>query len=268
MQSSRGISSQQRALPFFVMTLAFTWLLQLPALLAMYGVLEGGAERFLLPGMLGGFGPLCVALLLSSRAANGPGIRELLRPLSIWRVGVHWYVIAFGIFTAIAVLGTAGYRLFNPGAEVRWLHLPESPAHIVAMLLMPIVEEPGWRGFALPRLQARYRPLKASLILGVVWAAWHAVMWPLQGVTPEVFAIGFVNVVAGSVLFSWIYNRTNGSLLLALVAHAGVHWNNPFRALPGEVLPIVTYTTAMVVTAALIVLIDKKAWRAQPQASE
>jgi membrane protease YdiL (CAAX protease family) len=255
-RASRGTTA------FFAAALGFTWLLQLPALLAQRGILPGPAERFVLPAALGGFGPLLAAVLLSRIEGGGAGVRALFRPLRTWRVGAGWYVVALGGFAMIHVGGRAVFSLLGGGDAGPWLYPPENAGQIAAMLVVPFAEEPGWRGFALPRLQRRHGALKASLLVGVGWALWHTVMFLLQGATPLTFAISMVNVAAGSVVFSWIYNHTRGSLLLAMLAHAGVHLNNPYHALPGHVTPFVVYTVAMCVAAGALVVGDPAAWRA------
>lgn len=250
-------------LPFFAWAFGWTWLLQLPALLAMFGVIAGPPERFLLLGLIGGFGPV-VAAIIAARGEGGGGVRALFARILIWRMHPVWYVVALGSFAAMYVTGTAVYRLCGGTDAGQWLYLPEAPPHFVAMVLMPLVEEPGWRGFALPRLQARYGALRASLVLGVLWAFWHTTMFILQGTTPLTFALGIVGIAAGSLIYSWIYNHTRGSLLLAVLAHVGVHWNNPFRAPPSNVTPLVVYTVAIVVAACLLVVVDRAVWKGEP----
>jgi membrane protease YdiL (CAAX protease family) len=169
--------------------------------------------------------------------------------------------VALGSFAAIYVAGTAVYRLFGGGEAGRWLYPPQHGQHVAAMIAVSIGEEPGWRGFALPRLQRRHGVLKASLLLGLVWALWHTMMWMLQGLTLTTFVVAMVIILAGSVVFSWIYNHTRGSLLVAILAHVGAHLNNPFHALPANVTPFVIYTVAMVVAAFALVLVDRKIWR-------
>jgi membrane protease YdiL (CAAX protease family) len=245
---------------FLVAALGITWVLQLPAVLARCGLIAGPAERFMLPVGLGGFGPLIAAVLVSRVYGGRAGVRALFRPLRIWRVSVWWYPVALGLFAAVYVAGMGVYALFAGKVAGPWLYPPENGQQIVALFLFPLVEEPGWRGFALPRLEQRYGALKASLLLGAVWASWHTMMFVLQGATPPLFVLMMVNIVAGSVVFSWLYNRTRGSLLLAVVLHAGAHLNNPFHALPTRVTPFVVYTVAICVVGAAVVLGDRTAW--------
>jgi membrane protease YdiL (CAAX protease family) len=243
------------------MALGFTWLLQLPAVLAKQGFIAGPVERYLPLGGLGAFGPLFAAMLASWLEARRAGVRALFARIGIWRVGPHWYAVALGIFAALYVAGSAVYRALGGIQAGQWLYPPENGVHLMAMVVMPLVEEPGWRGFALPRLQTRFGALAASLILGVLWAFWHTMMFIVQGANPFIFVVSITNVIAGSVIFSWIYNRTRGSLLLAILAHVGVHWNNPTHALPANLTPFVVYTAALAVGGCVVIASDRAAWK-------
>jgi CAAX protease family protein len=248
---------RERTLPFFIVALGVTWLLQLPAVLAQRGLIPGPVERFMLPVGLGAFGPLVAAVLVSRFESGGAGVRALFRPLGIWRVGWGWYVVALGLFAAIYVAGTAVYTLLGGTAAGPWFYPPENGQQIAAMIVFPLAEEPGWRGFALPRLQRRYGAVKASLLLGVAWALWHTMMFILQGASAGTFSIMMVNIVLASLVFGWLYNRTQGSLLLAILLHVGAHLSNPTHSLPAKVVPFVIYTVAMGVAACALLLRDR-----------
>ena len=112
-------------------------------------------------------------------------------------------------------------------------------------------------------LCVRFGGLRASLVLGVLWAAWHLVMFALQGLTPLAAAVGLLNVAIGSVIFSWLYGRTRGSLAIAILAHLGAHLNNPVHAMEaGDARPFHVYTAAVCVTAAVLVLADRRTFGA------
>jgi membrane protease YdiL (CAAX protease family) len=246
---------------FFALALGGIGLLQLPALLAKADVIAGPPERYLLPAALGGFSPLLAAILAARLESGRDGVRALFARFRIGQFGFIWYAVAFVLFAVVYVAGTAVYRALGGSDAGRWLYPPENAQHVTAMILMPLVEEPGWRGFALPRLQPRFGALGASLVLGVLWAFWHTTMFILQGATPLMFVVMVVNIIAGSVIFSWLYNHTRGSLLIAVIAHVGVHWNNPTHALPAQLTPFVVYTVAVVVAALAVVLVDRRVWR-------
>jgi membrane protease YdiL (CAAX protease family) len=240
---------------FFVLAFVFTWGLQLPAVLAAHGFIAGPPERFMALVGLGAFGPAAAAMVAAT--VEKTGVRALLRPLGTWRVGVRWYLAALllpgGIFVVAAVLYNA------LGHSEPLLYPPDAPAYALAAVVFPLGEEIGWRGFALPRLRDRFGPLPASAIIGVFWTFWHAMMLDLQGASPSLYLVFLPYMVAASVVFTWIYQHTRGSLLLAFLAHVGTHLNNPGHAMPGRATPIVLHTLAYVALAAVLVFVDRRA---------
>jgi len=254
--SNARVEGARGTLPFFVAALGISWLLQLPALLALRGIIAGPVLRYAGLAGLGAFGPLFAALLVAR--FDGSSVRTLLRPLGKWRVSVRWYLVALFLPGAILFVGMAIDRLLGK-VEGPWLYAPASAQRIVVMLLLPLAEEIGWRGIAQPRLQRRYGRLPASVILGVVWGMWHVPMFMLQGysLTP----ILFLFFIPGSIVFNWIYNRTNGGLLFAVLAHVGAHLNNSHLALPQNTRPLVIHTVGYAIVACALVIFDREAWR-------
>lgn len=236
---------------FFVIALAFTWALQLPALLASWGTIAGTAQQYLPLAGLGGFGPMIAALICTKR--EGLPSRSLFRAP---RVAIAWYLLALLLSGGIYTLGAALY-----GEPL--LFLPEQPQQWLAMLLVPLLEEPAWRGYAMPRLVRRFGALSASLWLGLAWSAWHLVMFSLQGMGPGALVWGLLHICAGGVLFGWLFQRTRGSVWVAIVAHVGAHLNNPAHALPDST-PLIVHAVATSVVAALLML-DREAWRSRDQ---
>jgi membrane protease YdiL (CAAX protease family) len=242
---------------FFGLALGGTWLLQLPALLGARGILPGGVAPYMIPAALGGFGPL-IAAIVAARS-EGPGrVRALFATLRPQTGLVAWYLVALLAFPLIHVLGEAAYRLGAGVPAGAWLYPPDNPQRWSALLLMPLVEEPGWRGFAMPRLAERYGWLRASWLVGIAWAAWHALMFALQGFDAHAFALGMMMIAAGSVVFGWLFDRTRGSLLAAVIAHAGVHLDNPTHALPDQLKAYGVFAAAVCATAAVIVVRERR----------
>ena len=121
-------------------------------------------------------------------------------------------------------------------------------------------EEIGWRGYALPRLQARRSALSASLIIGPIWALWHLPLWltGAPGRTPILYAAFVVSAFALSVLLTWVYNSTGGSLLLVVLLHATI--NLPIRLLYDSLgsrvtVPVLLYFGLTVVAAIVVVIV-------------
>lgn len=162
---------------------------------------------------------------------------SLVQPRGAW----GWLALALVFMPIASALGLGLIALFGGG--VPDMPRTEAPAQLVPLLLAafagtlfyggPLGEEPGWRGFALPRLQERFSPLVASIVLGVLWGAWH---FPLHvaGPTASAYAsdigpgvMGLVMRVATgvglSLLFTWFYNRSRGSLAVSVVLHTAVN---------------------------------------------
>ena len=159
-------------------------------------------------------------------------IKLLLAATFRWKVRPIWYLAAIGLPFASQYLSVLLNPLFGSAAPA-WGNIPPIAEIIpmVAILLVfsgPISEEIGWRGFALPRLLEKYSALSASLTIGVVWAAWHLPLILVNDFT----AHGALMPVVASILFTWVFQNSRGSVLLAILMHAS--YQNSVRYL-GEV---------------------------------
>lgn len=177
--------------------------------------------------ILGGFGPALAAVWAARR--DGPGqARRLLAGLLRWRVAARWYaalLIPLGFALLAAALVTLVGSMQRDTGDLGDALLLIVPLFVLNTLVLGGNEEVGWRGYALPRLQQRMSALAASLWLGLVWGAWHAPLFFMaetaQGeLSPPVFV---VNAIALSVIFTWLYNSTTGSLLLAVLFHGAIN---------------------------------------------
>jgi membrane protease YdiL (CAAX protease family) len=174
---------------------------------------------------VGQFGPFAAGLAVAWATGGGKGVRDLLARLVRWRAHPAWLAVSLLLLpaTMLAAIvfysqihGTTG-SLASRGA---WSTLP---VHFVYTLLLagPLGEEPGWRGFALPRLAARHGPVRASLWLGLLWAGWHLPLWFIYP-APCPFPLYAIGAVLMTMLFTWLYNHTGGSVLYSLIFHASM----------------------------------------------
>jgi membrane protease YdiL (CAAX protease family) len=243
---------------FFVFALGWTLVLQLPAALARLGVIAdpSGATMNLLG--LGVLGPIVGAIVSAWREGGRAGAKAVFWP-PIRGYSPVWLGVALFLCPALVTIsGLVGRAL---GLDVQVVYGPENAQQVIGLLVMPFVEEPGWRGYALSRLIARHGPVRASVTLGALWAAWHTMMFVVQwGADPFVFAVGVWNILAGTFLFTWIFLRTRGSLLTAYLAHVGAHLDSPAHTLPGAPTAFVAYTVVVTVAAIALVLCDRRAW--------
>lgn len=192
---------------FVALAYAISWGLWLVSFLL------GGDESAL--GMtifvLGGFGPAAAAFLVLR--ATGGSVRSWVRSILHWRVPTRYWLYALGL--PAVVMGSANLVLVALGEPVEWSLLgerilPYAGTFLLTLFFLGAQEEPGWRGFALPRLQQRFTPVKATLVLGLIWGVWHI---PLYG------PVGFVVPLVLAFFYTWVFNRT-GSALMAILLHA------------------------------------------------
>jgi membrane protease YdiL (CAAX protease family) len=174
---------------------------------------------------LGQFGPFAAALGVAWVTEGGRGVRELLGRLFRWRAGPVWLAVGLLLLPGTMLAAIMLHSLLHGSAAPVVFREPWGtlPAHFIYTLLLagPLGEEPGWRGFALPRLQAEHGPVAASFLLGLLWAGWH---WPLWFIYPAPcpFPLYVAGAILMTILFTWLYNHTGGSVLYCLLFHASM----------------------------------------------
>jgi uncharacterized protein len=195
---------------FFVLAYALSW----------WGVILYTINHDLPP--VASFGPFLAALVMLAITHGKAGVLGLLKRMVRWRVGPAWYAAAFGLPVAITLCATVLNVLLGAQAPSAaelggWTGL--LPTFFI-LLLIPgfggAWEEPGWRGYALPQLQTGRSALFASLILGVLIAGWHL---PLM-VVGQVHYSDIVTIMGAVVVFNWVFNNANGSVLIIMLMHA------------------------------------------------
>jgi uncharacterized protein len=166
-------------------------------------------------------GPALAALIITGIIGGWAGTKALLLRLAQWRARPRWYAVV--LLVPVVIWGPTVMLNVLLGAPVPALAQLDWSSLALGFLIFlvnplagPLGEEPGWRGFALPHLQSKWSALVASLILSVFWAGWHLPLI-LSGPTPWPLLL---SVIPLAILFTWVYNGTNGSLFMALVFHA------------------------------------------------
>jgi membrane protease YdiL (CAAX protease family) len=216
---------------YFVIAYAVSWAFEIPLAADRQGWIAFPVPFAI--HYLASFGPMTAALIVMGVTRGRSGIRELLAGLLKWRAGLGWMLVAVLSPVALfAVAGVAGRLIGGAGpnlyllGEVEYLpYLGLVGAVVLWLLTYGLGEEIGWRGFALPRLQAGHSALTASLILSVPWALWHLpAFFYTDTYLAKGLAAGFplllVSVAAAAILHTWLYNSTRGSLLAVIVFHA------------------------------------------------
>lgn len=264
-------------LAFFALTFGFTWGLgacfgMFPAqLTAVFGKMSVANPLFILAV----YAPGISAIIMSGLIAGAAGIGQLLGGFLRWRIGIQWYLAIFvGIPTlsAIAMLLRAAlattplsinhwYQLFllgPTGHEIAQAAgaggLSRVMPTIVGSFLAdpgPLGEELGWRGFALPRLLKRRSALSAGVILGIIWGVWHLPAFIIAG-TPQnnmSFPIFMISIVALSVLMTWAFKGTRGSVLAAALIHWAFNTCSDMTR-----MPLALFSAGVLVIAAAVVV--------------
>lgn len=167
--------------------------------------------------------PTATSLALTAIFDGAAGLRKLLARLIPWRAGVHWYLIVLVGYPVFELIAGQVAGLFGAaqGHIPNWGHFYYALIPALATDPGPLGEELGWRGFALPRMLERWKPLPATLILGLIWGAWHLPAFFIAGLPQNRMAI--LALVAGTVLVSvidtWIFLQTKGNMLLMILVH-------------------------------------------------
>lgn len=216
---------------YFFLAYAFSWIVFIPYVLAEWGYLKGNYTLFYI---LHVFGPAIAAIVMTSITTGKAGLRELRQRIRQVRASSKWYLFILLGIPALVMLGIivqpgamAGFKGFAPSLLMSY------PISLIAVFFgVGLGEEPGWRGFALPRIQKQYGPLWGTLLLGLLWSCWHlpdfltASKGGGEGIGLVTFVTNFliftVAVVSLSMIMTWLYNHTQGSLFMAILAHASV----------------------------------------------
>lgn len=236
MHKARGIETRNLLL-YFLIAFGWTWLLWLPSVIIsvndnqslMYWIydveMSVGLGLIAIGGIFSTFGPLVAAFAVTGLTEGREGVRRFWRRFWDVRLPGAWLLASF--LLPILLIAVPRFIVVPLGYPL-YLGWATQPVLVLGWLLTNFIrsggmsEEFGWRGYALPRLQARWNALVSSIVLGVIWAVWHLPLWFLAGSSQQgtSFWLFLANLVLTSSLYTWLFNNARGSILVAVVFHA------------------------------------------------
>lgn len=216
--STTATSDSSGLTAYGALACATTWLLAVPAAAAWVGHRAPPPYAVACAG-LSAFGPLLAAIVVGGRRH---GLGQIF---GRWRVNPAWIALALGAPLALHTIARVAL-LASGGQPVHWLDAPGTPEDLAALVVFPVGEEFGWRGFAHPRMMEKLGPVRGAATLGVLWGFWHLAYM----VTPAAagfdvleFATVMLELPLYSLIIAWLFERAGRSMAVALAFHAGAH---------------------------------------------
>ena len=220
---------------FWFISFAITWMILSIGVAANLGWFSFDFDGTLLT-IMGGFGPFIAALIVNRTIAGKEGDNKIIRRMVNFQAKPKWWAVSVGIFAALFAISAliAGLLGFSRPDRTAGVYLSGGRTSLVLIILLlgSFGEETGWRGFALPRLQERFRPFQATLILTIVWWLWHLpTYWTLPLAMNAVqqfgffaaFGTQFIVLFALGILCAWVYNGSRNNVFMPVLMHAS--WN-------------------------------------------
>jgi membrane protease YdiL (CAAX protease family) len=226
---------------FFLIAIGFTWLFQLPLVLDSRGIVDSPPSLSRVALYISQLGPFVAAFLLTYLSDGRNGVTRLLK--RGWSTSFRkiWWIPTLLLLPAMEGLAVSSSTLFGGEAfpePVIFAHPGSYARSLLGLLYLAALEEYGWRGYVLDRLQQRWNALASSLILAAFWGPWHLPQWFMGGAyRSDVPFPGFwYGIFMQAILLTWLYNNTKASLLPVILFHALGNaqvfptWGNPTSA--------------------------------------
>ncbi|MGB8701640.1 MAG: type II CAAX endopeptidase family protein [Thermosynechococcaceae cyanobacterium] len=242
---------------FYILAFGISWLGMISIVLSSRGIAPFDSPYFQFLSIFFAVGPALAAVILSQVTHGKAGVKDLLKGLIRWRVGLVWYIVAVLSPVVLLTVAQVVTKLLSLPVTIAVPQVNLSPYVIFGFgvsFFANTCEEIGWRGFALPRLQKRHNALLATLIVGMLWGFWHFPLVFLAGPMSEYPFLWFNSIVADAFMYTWIYNSTKGSILLVALFHGSL---NIFGAFITGVSPAAYTLLNCVVAIALIAVLGK-----------
>jgi membrane protease YdiL (CAAX protease family) len=259
MKDKKTMTQNSRSLiGYFVLAYVISWAIGIPLALAKQGMIQPVFPEWF--HYLVAYGSMLSALMVTLVTQGQQGMKELWGQITQWRVGGIWWVVALspliiGLLVALAMnLLTDNKITFSDLGEIRFLPPLGIGALFLWILTFGIGEEIGWRGYALPRLQRDRSALSATILLTFLWALWHLPQF-FYVFDPSI-AIGWIiGLLAGAIVFTWLLNSAEGSILVVAIFHGCFNYISASSAGNGLLAAIVS--TMVIIWAVVVVFLYK-----------
>jgi len=210
-----------------------------------------------------------VAFVIASAYSRIPSVRNYLATLIQLRGVWNWALLGLVLFPGLLLVSHLINSLLNK-QPIPFDQFPDMSLALIGLVIVKFLyqlfffnatgEETGWRGFAMPRLQARTSPLIAALVIAFFWVPWHFFAWQAEGrpiMTLQYWIEMYIGHILLSVLIVWICNRAKGSILVAGFTHAATNTVQAFIPMSGMLLLTLS-------VAALVLIFVDKMWKKLP----
>ena len=207
---------------FFILAYGLSWIVEIPLALQSNRII-----RKIIPysfHYLVGYGPLVASLVVTGFSDGAEGLKDLWQRMTKWKVEPVWWLVAVSPLCIYLLVGTVLWLIHGEKPDLISLgqvdHLPPLGLGAIPLWILTfgLGEEVGWRGFALPRLQNGHKALTATILLWVFWALWHLPLFFYSydfSIVPGML----IGLLAGAIIFTWLYNSTGGSVLISAIWH-------------------------------------------------
>jgi len=243
---------------YFLLAYGISWAIGIPLALAKQGLIQPIFPEWF--HYFVAYGPLLSALILTWAVQGRQGIKALWGRITKYQVGWIWWLVALSplIMGLVLALGmnllTHNKVTLSQLGEIHFLPPLGIGALFLWILTFGMGEEIGWRGYALPRLQKDHNALYATVILTVFWALWHLPQF-FYLFDPSI-AVGWgLGLFAGAIVFTWLLNSTEGSILIVAIWHGCFNYISASNAGDGVLAAVIS--TLVMVGAVVVVLLYK-----------
>ncbi|NOR14858.1 MAG: CPBP family intramembrane metalloprotease [Candidatus Aminicenantes bacterium] len=260
----------------------FSWAFLIPCYRILLNAEEGTFPWLALIGLPGAYGPSLVAILMVKLTEEKGRVKELLKKLLFWKAAWRWYLLILLVpvlleTAAVLISQTFSYSLGT--LTLKRALTVYFPYVLIALPFGPMGEELGWRGYLLPKLLEKHTPLAASVILGFIWTFWHMASFSFPGaaipslfdVTSFTILLYLATIFGETLLLTFIYFKSGGSVLLAILFHAVFNASSNIvfslfqdvsqNVAHREVIYIINFALMILLGTVLLVSLQKKSAR-------